>query len=791
MKKIHMIGNAHLDPVWLWDWREGFQENKATFYSALNRMEEFDDFIFTSSSAQFYQWIEENEPELFEKIRQRIQEGRWVICGGWWVQPDCNIPGGESFARHSLLGQTYFQEKFGVTAKTGYCVDSFGHNGMLPQILRKSGMENYVFMRPGPHEKDLPARAFLWESPDGSRVKAFRLPYSYGLWEGLEENIDKMLLEEFSPGVDHMMCFYGVGNHGGGPTVENLKNIRTLREKREDLEIAFSSPDQYFAEIADCALPVVRDDLQHHAAGCYAAETMVKTMNRRAEAALCTAEIFAEAARAKGLKDYSGRLGEAWEQVLFNQFHDTLAGSSIEKAYYDARNQLGEAVAVASRCENNALQAIAFRIHIPQNPDTLPVVVFNPHSWQVTAPVELENGMFRNGLSLEELVVEDCDGRILPHQQIDPACRVPGRKRITFIATVPPLGYALFTLKKGEKQATVLEPDTFCMENEFLRVCFDRETGNVASVWDKEQNREILAGPASAVVIEDDTDTWGHTLKKLKRQAGEFRLTFAKVLDSGPVRTCLRVTAVFGKSTLVQTYSLYAEARQLAVQASVNWQEHSRALKLYFPVAAQGGEAGCEIPFGWMKKEQNGFEEPMQRWADISGENCGLSILNDNKYSVDFENDTIGLTVLRSPVYAQHDPYVLREDEEYDYMDQGISRFGYTLLPHGGDWRKAGTVREAALLNQPMTTMFETFHPGPFPMRDSFLQVDKENIILSALKKAHRSGAHILRLYESWGERTQARVELFGTGFTAVFSPWEIKTFSVEDGAVREVNFLE
>ena len=170
-RKMYITGGSHLDPVWLWSWREGFQANKATFKAALDRMMEYDDFVFSSTSAQFFEWIEENEPKLFEEIRQRVKEGRWILCGGWWVEPDCNVPSGESFARHSLLAQRYFQEKFGITAKIGICVDSFGHNGMIPQILKKSGMENYMFLRPMPHEKsDLPSRTFLWQSPDGSEV---------------------------------------------------------------------------------------------------------------------------------------------------------------------------------------------------------------------------------------------------------------------------------------------------------------------------------------------------------------------------------------------------------------------------------------------------------------------------------------------------------------------------------------------------------------------------------------------------------------------------------------------
>ena len=181
-KKLYMIGNAHIDPVWLWQWQDGFHETKATFRSALDRMNEYADFVFVSSSAAIYEWVEQSDPEMFAEIKQRVAEGRWKIVGGWWIEPDCNIPCGESFVRQGLYGQRYFKEKFGVTANVGYNVDSFGHNGMLPQILKKSGMPYYVFMRPSPHEKGLPGRLFWWESDDGSRVLTFRIALEYGTW---------------------------------------------------------------------------------------------------------------------------------------------------------------------------------------------------------------------------------------------------------------------------------------------------------------------------------------------------------------------------------------------------------------------------------------------------------------------------------------------------------------------------------------------------------------------------------------------------------------------------------
>ena len=227
-KTLYMIGNAHLDPVWLWQWQEGYQEVKATFRSALDRMKEYDDFFFTSSSAAYYEWVEENEPAMFEEIRERVKEGRWVIVGGWWIQPDCNAPGGESYVRQGLYGQRYFQEKLGVTAQTGYNVDSFGHNGMLPQILKKSGMDNYVFMRPGRHEKGLEGETFTWTSNDGSAVTAFRIPFEYCTWpRELKEHIERCAGEIKDP-RGSIMCFYGVGNHGGGPTKQNIESLSLI-----------------------------------------------------------------------------------------------------------------------------------------------------------------------------------------------------------------------------------------------------------------------------------------------------------------------------------------------------------------------------------------------------------------------------------------------------------------------------------------------------------------------------------------------------------------------------------
>ena len=356
---LHLIGNAHIDPVWLWPWSEGLAEVMATFRSALDRMDEFPEFTFTASSAAFYEWVEQVDPLLFAEIQRRVAQGRWRLAGGWWIEPDCNIPGGESFVRQALYGQRYFQSRFGQTARTGYCPDSFGHNGMLPQILKKSGLDFYVFMRPMPHEMALPGRVFWWQAPDGSRVLTCRLPIQYGTWsEGIEEHL-RRCAGEIQPPLDELPCFYGVGNHGGGPTIANLNELLRLRAEPGLPELVFSSLEAFFENVAGKSLPVVTGDLQHHASGCYAAHSGIKRWVRESENALLGAEKLSALAFWQAGLPYPQDFECAWKGLLFNQFHDILAGTSLEMAYTAARSQLGESLSIAARARVYAMQAIA------------------------------------------------------------------------------------------------------------------------------------------------------------------------------------------------------------------------------------------------------------------------------------------------------------------------------------------------------------------------------------------------------------------------------------------------
>ena len=787
-KVLHMIGNAHIDPVWLWHWPEGFHEVLATFRSALDRMSQYEDFRFTASSAAFYAWVEQIDPAMLDEIRARVAEGRWEIVGGWWIEPDCNIPGGESFVRQALLGQRYFRARFGVTARVGYSIDGFGHHGMLPQILKKSGLDHYVFLRPSPEEKDLPGRLFWWEAGDGSRVLALRIPFEYCTQgDRLDEHVRHCAGEMVAP-LDEFICFYGVGNHGGGPTVKNIESIRRLDQDPALPRLVFSTVGHFFetARAKAWPLPTVCGELQHHASGCYAAHSGIKRWNRQAENALLRAEKWGLIADRVTGQPYPSDLTVAWKSVLFNQFHDILAGTCLEAAYDDARHLYGEAMAIASRGLNAALQSLVWNMQIAPEEGTRPVVVFNPHAWAARMPVELELGEV---VGSEGLV--DDQGHPVPIQWVQSQATTGWRRRAIFVAELPPLGYRLYRLLANDPQVSNsrFEADATKLENNRFRLTFDPETGYLTSLYDHRDRVEVLAGPAARpVVLEDRGDTWGHNLLRLGPEVGAFVASRMRLVEQGPVRAVLRVESVYGASGLVQDFILYHDLARIDVRVTVDWHEQFKALKLQFPVRVKLAQATHEIPYGHIVRVPNGEEEPVQGWVDLSGISSdgdrpyGLSLLNDGKYSVDVNEHIIGLTVLRSPIYAHHIPAQPEPGRDYSFVDQGIQQFTYALLPHRDGWQQAGTVRQAAELNQAAVALVTTCRPGgSLPSADSFLTVDADNVLMVVFKKAEDNDDLIVRAYETAGKATRAilRLPRWERELETTFGPCEIKTLRV------------
>ncbi|WP_181764114.1 alpha-mannosidase [Streptomyces albidus (ex Kaewkla and Franco 2022)] len=805
-RTLHMVGNAHIDPVWLWRWPEGLQEIRATFQSAADRMEEYPDFVFTCDSVMYLEWIERHDPQLFETIKKRMAEGRWQVVGGWWIEPDCNIPSGESFVRQALYGQRYLLEKFGTASTVGCNLDPFGHNAMLPQLLRKSGMDGYMFLRPGPHEQTLPGQFFHWEAPDGSRVLAYRLPNEYcSPGKDIGGHLDKSLALMPSDEPE-LMVFYGVGNHGGGPTKANIDSIHRLNTLGGLPTLTLSHPEAYFARIRGrSGIPVHAGELQHHGPGCYSSHSGVKSWNRRAENELQRAEKWASVAHIVTGEDYPHRqFAEAWKLVLFNQFHDILAGTSLRSAYEDARDDYGRARSLAAEIFNRSVQAVSRRVNIPLREQTQPLVVFNPHPWVLHTDVEAEY-LHAAGASLT-----DDEGNDVPMQHTRSEATMAGsRARVAFRATVPPLGHRVYHLLPGGAGETAAEGPVRAgatgLENEHLRLEVDPATGWLSSLYDKDADVELLPSrPAPhAVVVDDPSDTWGHRVHSYDKTDGVFGCTRVRLVESGPVRAVLRVESSYGRSELAEEFVLSAGSRQVEVRTVVNWQEKLKLLKLRFPTALSDVTATHEIPYGHLERIPDGTEEPAQAWVDVTGvlpdgRRAGLTVANDSKYGHDVRGGEIGMTALRSPVYAWHEPQELDPDGVYDYLDQGRQEFRTLLLPHGEDWRAADPVRRAAELNQPAFSLLETFHAGPLPQRASYADDGSGSVLVTVIKGDEDAGGDVVvRAYESAGRATSARIALPMLGERVVeasFGPCEIKTFRVPRDAgqpVVETDLLE
>lgn len=806
--RFHMIGNAHVDPVWLWPWPEGMSVVHSTFRSALDRMSANPDFRFTASSAQFYDWVAETDPKMLEEIRRRIEEGRWGLVGGWWVEPDMNIPNGESLVRQGLYGQLLFRRLFGRLARVGYNPDSFGHPGTLPQILALQRMHSYVFMRPQAHEKKLPADLFWWESPDGSRILTYRIPVSYNDQGSVQERLSRMSTELHEP-TSELMAFYGVGDHGGGATDQNIQSILDVQKRPGAPTVLFSTPDLYFEAVGKTpGLPTVRDDLQHHAVGCYTAMSAIKKDNRVTEAALVTAEKLATLASVVAGFEYPrGEFTAAWKKMLFQQFHDSLAGTSLPEHYATARHAYGYALEVANQALHKAAEKIAWEIPAT-DPASTYLVVFNPHAWDATLNIayDLDWELPAPGgpaLQAGSLLEDERGATIFLHQWVQASAIAGRRNRVVFRAPVPALGYRQFRLRKigsAPQPAASVRASERQIENEHLRVTFAND-GAIA-ILDKDAGQTVFrAGQAGAraVVLDDPSDTWSHGVRAYTKEIGAFGNARFKVPENGPLRARVRVWSTYGGSSLETDWVLYAGSRNLEARVALDWHEHLKMLKFSFPVDVERPRPTYEIAYGHIARGTQGDEDPGQRWIYLSGERStgvyGFAVINDAKYGYSVERNDLRVSIVRGAVYAHHDPRRLEPNGEYLWQDQGRQTLRLLLVPHAGTWQEAGIVRLAEEFVAPVTVIYQGIHPGQQQLSASFLSLDQPNIVVAVIKKAESGEDLIIRCYETAGRSTTASLDLalVKRRWSGHFRPSEIKTLRVplNGGEIREVDLLE
>ncbi len=802
----YLIGNAHLDPVWQWRISEGLSLIRSTFRSALDRMKENENYTFTSACAGYYSWIKQIEPELFEEIKQRVKEGRWGIVGGMWVQPDCNIPSGESFCRHFLYSQKFLKENFGKITDIGYNVDSFGHSAVLPQLLKKSGIDYYVYMRPT-REIENPAlpeeNLHKWVSPDGSEVTAFRIP---DLYNG---DLSEKRLDIYYAKTQDQMVFYGIGNHGGGPSKEHLKQAEKLVEKEN---FVYATPHAYFEHTANVEMPTVAGDLKHHASGCYSANSRVKMENRRAECELIGAEIFDTiAGLTVGGEFHNSEFETAWQRVLFNQFHDVIAGCCIKEAYIDAYHAFGFARQKARELRDLALQKISGKIKttdfleagFSEMRDRLwyregegsPMAVFNPHPFSVKTTVSF------GAYSVTKVL--DHNGCETPFQMVRaPYTDCGNFKKCLFEVELPPMGYRVYYVyKKTENSspstpATDLKATENTLENDLVRIAFDRETGAVTSYVLKAENREFAKGALCKAIVCDDSahDTWSHLINRLNDDIGAFGAGRLSLIEDGPVRATVKSVTKYGNSVLKRYYTLYHHDVRLHIRCVLDVDEEYKLIKFSFPVNVTSPKAVYSMPYGFLQKEPNGEEDIAHDWADmIDGDTgAGLGLINDGRYSHCAIGNDLRIMVARSCAYLDHYGQNTR-DEEMEFIDKGEQEFNLILFPHT-EKATAALTNCGKILNMPPVLVQETHHDGCLPQEYSALETDRDNISVSALKNGEKGDGLVLRLSETAGISTAVNVKFqaIGKSFALHFTSQEVKTVKItKDGTVEEVQIIE
>jgi len=797
---VHLICNAHLDPVWQWRWEEGASEALATFRTAVRLLGEHQGLIFNHNEAVLYQWVERLDPPLFRKIQDLAARGRWVVSGGWFLQPDLNLPGTESLVRQIAEGRRYFRERFRSRPRVAYNFDSFGHSGGLPQLLRRAGYEMYIHMRPQEAELRLPADLYRWQGVDGTEILTYRI--SVGLYHTERDNIRRRLEE----GVDLALrlgrdvpVFWGLGDHGGGATREDLKVIDAFIAKEQRVRVVHSTPDKLYAAIKDAAAaaPVVVGDLQRVFTGCYTSLSRVKRRAQKSLGRLVQAEALAAWAWWRKNEDFpEADLRAAWRDHLFNDFHDVITGSCTEPAEQDALDIYGRASEAARRVR---LAAAAALNRGDKESPSLPVTVLNMNTALTRVPVEVESMVdYRPFWSGDwHLKLMRMNGSEVSCQEEQPESLLPfngWRRKISFLDDIPGVGVSRFHLLavSGPKQGGSAKPG--------LKFKYDRRRGLVGSLKTAAGD-ECLAGPLfEPLVIEDGADSWGTGRGSYRDVAGRFRLKgVPKTTAKGPVRTVVQSVLVHKQSRVTMDVYAYQGWPVLEVRLRILWNEERKRLKLRIPTVFAAGELLCEVPAGAIARPADGEEHVHGRWCFLQGRLAGrpaaFGVASNGLHGLDFAKGELRLSVLRSAAYCHERGFKLGDAPSPKFADLGAH--DVRLLVTAGD--PEGVRRMMPGLADHLAAPPIAYSHLPFGADsagvEEFLAVRPSNIRLLACKKAWEGEALVLRFQEACGIETAAEIDLRApkAEMRFAFKPFEIKTVRVEkiSGNWREVALIE
>jgi alpha-mannosidase len=791
---FHLAGNSHIDAAWLWPWTETVDVVKRTFDTAAKLMDEYPTYTFTQSAAQYNAWIADKYPSLNEKIEQRIKEGRWEIVGGMWVEPDLNMPDGESQARELLIGKRTYKQLYGVDVRIGWNPDSFGYNWQLPQIYKKAGVDYFVTQKMSWNDTNqLPLKLFWWESPDGSKVLTY-FPDGYGNsnFSPVRLANDLVHARTLAPGLNDLMDLYGVGDHGGGPTRSLLdEGLQWMEPDRIVPKMKFGTAQSYFNNVqarisgnspvwnyetvargntqlptppeGQISIPTWNDELylEFHR-GVFTTQSNHKRNMRESEELVLNAEKYATLAWLDGQPYPATELTDAWKKVVFNQFHDLAAGSGIGVIYRDAQQDYDQVRWATQEVDSKALNTIETHVDtVAAGPSgSVPLLIVNPLGWERSGLVEAEVEMPAASSAISVL---DSKGRARPSEILSSDHTTNTYHLLIEAKDIPSLGYEVVRVAPGKRAfANDLKASGTTLENSALKVTVDPKTGCITSLYDKKSQFETLAWNSCGnelIAFQDKPkmyDAWNID--------ADFDKSFTKLdtpdsvqlVESGPLRAVIRVTHSWQNSKFVQDIELYSGVDEVNVVNDIDWHETHVLLKAAFDLAASSPMATYEIPYGTIQRpttRNNGwedakFEVPAIRWADLGDGQHGFSLINESKYGYDAVGHTLRISLLRSP--TDPDPNA----------DRGHHHFSYALYPHAGDWKQALTVRRGYEYNYKLQAMQVGAHAGTLPIRHSFVALAAQNAVLTAVKKAEDSNALIIRFYEWAGKDGNIQIQV-------------------------------
>ncbi len=744
------VGYGHLDVSWRWSINEGINKMRNTVMKQLYNMNKFPDFKYSMDNIAEYEWIETYYPELFSQIQKRVAEGRWEIYSGMWTEPLADLLSGEEFARQWLIGKRYVKEKFNVDVKISGNVDNYSSwpGGNIPQIAKKSGIENYIFVR---GLQNTNGKFFWWIANDGSKL----FSHDSNFWYNCQGGCD-------CSSTEPALKYYGLSDGGGGPNEEQAGNCAgakcaTLNEFFKEAE------DKYVPETTKLtATGYTLSTGGDQATGLLTHRPFIKWYNRKSFNKLLEAEkfsMFASSLKFNYPREHdenylngslSGESGDfnyprkdintALKKFLYWQHHDNMPGNFTWEGVNIAHNDYQIVYKTYENVLDSALQVIGSHIHT--DGQGTPVVVYNSLSWKRTGAVEVNLDRFGNPQNVD---VTDSDGNVIPSQ-----ISSDGKKKVVFLAeNIPATGYKVFRIVPAEKPASmpkttlVSDEKNLSFENEYFKLQIDKDTGFWKSVYDKVNKREALSGTGN-VLGYANADGWpyGGGFKEWGTDYG--KADSIDVVESGPVRVKIRVK----HGIVMQDTMLYLHVNRIDCYT---WSDNYLSgggpayLRVVFPLNVSDGVYTTEAPYGYSESpdKNTDIEKPTLSWQDLSDGKFGASLINDSKYGGDRKENKIKLSLI--------------SHAEFDEQ-----KMLYSLYPHKGDWRTGNTPQLSYDVNFPLIAKVENNHNGDLPESLSFVQAEPQNVIVSVVKKHEDSKDAIVRLYETSGKKTKVSLTFPG-----------------------------